>query len=260
LIRLPRPPRTSIPAREQGFALLIVLWSVVFLSVLVSRITSSGRTEIQLASNMREAAVAENAADGAIYQTLFHLLAADQQHWAASGIYRIAIGATVVHISIDNLSGRVNPNTATPELMRELLVALGSNSSEATALAEAIVTWRTSRRQPERPFTDIDELGAIPGMTPALLGELRPRLTLWWENDPDPAFADPVVLRAMQALGDTRPRTGSVKRPIQVVSVVTLAVTPGGGRFVRHADAIVNTAAPRLRWRILAWDRQDEPL
>ena len=239
----------------------------MFLSVLVSRITSSGRTEIRIASNMREAAAAETAADGAIYQTLFHLLAADEPHWAASGSHRIAIGDTVVQVSIDNLAGRINPNTVTPELMRELLVALGQTASGATALGEAIVSWRTPNQQPERrpadrpglPFTDIDELGAVRGMTPGLLQKLRPLLTLWWENDPDPAYADPIVLRAMQAFGDRSPRTAAVERPIRVVSITALAISPSGGRFVRHADAIVNAAAPRLRWRILAWDRPVDP-
>ena len=239
----------------------------MFLSVLVSQITSSGRTEIKLASNMREAAAAETAADGAIYQTLFHLLAADEQHWAASGSHRIAIGDAVVHVSIDNLAGRINPNTATPELMRELLVALGQTTSDATALGEAIVTWRTPSQQPERraadrpglPFSDVDELSAVRGMTPGLLQRLRPHLTLWWEDDPDPAYADPIVVQAMRALGDTTPRSAAVERPIRVVSIVALAVSPRGGRFARHADAIVNAAAPRLRWRILAWDQAIAP-
>ena len=106
---------------------------------------------MKLANNMNEATVAETASDGAIYQTFFHLLATGEPHWAAPGRYRLVVGDAVVQVSIENLAGRINPNTATPESLRELLLALGVNASDAAALGTAIVTWRTPAERPSRP-------------------------------------------------------------------------------------------------------------
>ena len=55
-----------------GFALLIVLWSVVLLALLATGITAAGRSQTQLAGNVRRAAAAEAAADGGIYAAAFH--------------------------------------------------------------------------------------------------------------------------------------------------------------------------------------------
>ena len=61
---------TRGPEGERGFALLLVLWTLVLLSLIVTGMVSAGRVEAQLASNLRAAAVAEAAADGAVHQGL----------------------------------------------------------------------------------------------------------------------------------------------------------------------------------------------
>ena len=61
------PTVAEPPPRQRGFALLIVLWAVVFLAFLVTQLTAAGRLETHIASNLRVAAVAEAAADGALY-------------------------------------------------------------------------------------------------------------------------------------------------------------------------------------------------
>jgi general secretion pathway protein K len=55
---------------QRGFALLIVLWTMVLLALLVAQFTTTGRTEVQVATNLRANAATEAAADGAIYQTI----------------------------------------------------------------------------------------------------------------------------------------------------------------------------------------------
>ena len=57
-----------IPVHRQsdGFALIIVLWTLVLISFLCGQITARGRTEIRIASNLVVNGVASAAADGAI--------------------------------------------------------------------------------------------------------------------------------------------------------------------------------------------------
>jgi len=59
---------SAIGGRQQtdGFALIIVLWTLVLISFVFAQIAASGRTEIRVASNLVADGVASAAADGAI--------------------------------------------------------------------------------------------------------------------------------------------------------------------------------------------------
>ncbi len=59
-------PPVGLSRRSGGFALLIVLWTLVLVAFLVLHLTASGRTEIRIADNLVANAVAGAAADGAI--------------------------------------------------------------------------------------------------------------------------------------------------------------------------------------------------
>jgi general secretion pathway protein K len=60
--------------RQRGFALLIVLWLLVPLSVLFLVLSGTARSDAQLTANLRDAAAMEEAADGAINTAIFALL------------------------------------------------------------------------------------------------------------------------------------------------------------------------------------------
>ena len=49
--------------RERGFALLVVLWSLVLLGLLLAQVMAAGRSAVALAGNLRAASVARAAAD-----------------------------------------------------------------------------------------------------------------------------------------------------------------------------------------------------
>jgi Tfp pilus assembly protein PilX len=48
---------------ERGFALLIVLWALVLLTLVFTQLVSAGRGEAELTANLRAGATAEAAAD-----------------------------------------------------------------------------------------------------------------------------------------------------------------------------------------------------
>ena len=75
--------------RERGFALLIVLWSLVLITLLTIQILASGRSALALAGNIRAAAAARAAADGAISEAVYHVLAYGPDHWAVDGAPRL---------------------------------------------------------------------------------------------------------------------------------------------------------------------------
>jgi len=171
---------------DQGFALLIVLWAVVLMTLLITQMTAAGRTEMRLAANLRGAAEAEAAADGAIHEAVFHLLD-PANPWVADGADRaLRVPGGRAELRIEDEAGKINPNTASPELLRALLRRLNVDSRTADGVAAAIVDWRFPSSQGQTggakapqyraagrnygpagaPFGDVAELGAVLGMTP----------------------------------------------------------------------------------------------
>jgi general secretion pathway protein K len=98
---------------------------------------------------------------------------------------------------------------------------------------------------PGKPFRSLDELGAVRGMTPALLAALTPYLSLFATGDPDAADAAPVVLAAMRAA------TG--RAPPSVVRITAAAAGPNGIRFTRRAVLALNRRNAALV-RVLSWN------
>ena len=256
-------------ANDEGFALLIVLWAMVLLTLLVTQLTAAGRTELQLAANLRSAAAAEAAADGAVNAAVFHLLdPADP--WLADGVdrpLRVPGGRAVVRI--DDEAGKINPNTASPELLRALLRRCDADSRTADSIALAIVDWRFPSSQgrsgapqyraagrdygpPGAPFRSVADLGAVLGMTPALLSRLEPNVSIFTDADPDPAAAPPVVRQAIQ---DVRGATaGARRRPPRTVSITARVTGDAGGRFVRRAAIRLGNTLKEPLFQILTWD------
>src|SRR5438874_4375573 len=125
----PMPQLLSAPARGQrGFALLIVLWTLVLIAFIVAHVTAAGRTEIRIAGNLAANAAAQAAADGAIYQAIFKLSEPrpDQRWVADSGVHELRIGESRIALRIEDEAGRINPNLASAALLAALLQAVGN--------------------------------------------------------------------------------------------------------------------------------------
>jgi general secretion pathway protein K len=259
--------------RDRGFVLLIVLWTMVLLAVLMGHLTASGRSESQLARNLRNDAITEASADAAIYETVYHLMAPGNAHWQPAGTYVLAVPHGIAEVRIENLTGRVNPNTASPELLAALMQAIGFEQRISASIAAAIVDWRSPGRMraarvqqqyreagrdyapPGTPVRDVQELSGVLGMTADILANLAPHLTIFSEGDPDPAFADPMVLEALRQLGEGDAAASVGQNDNLFVAITAAARGPQATRFARQAVVRI-TLSPRGRgWHVLAWDR-----
>jgi general secretion pathway protein K len=270
-----------VPARgrnraERGFALLIVLGTLVLLALLVTQLTAAGRIEARIAANLRGGAAAESAADGAVYATLFNLLAGGAQGLLAGGMMlRQAIPNGIVEIRVQNEAGKVNPNAASPTLLAALLRAVGADPAPAAAIAAAMTEWRTpglggqdaaavanqyreaglDYAPPGAPFQSLGEIGLVRGMTAELLARLRPHLTLYSEHGILAAVADPVVRRAVQEAIAAVP--GSVESmPAAGTSAVEITAAvqrSDGARFSRYAVVRLREGRDRRPYQILIW-------
>ena len=265
------PPAAS--ARdERGFALIIVLWSVVLLTLIVTGLSATGRTEVQLASNLRAAAVAEAAADGAVHEAIYRLLD-PQSPWAADNAERVlqVPGATVI-VRVEDNGGKLNPNRTPPELLAALMRRLDVNAGTATQVARAIVDWRdpgdpvrprevivaqyrTAGRSygpPGAPFLSLDELGAVLGMTPELLDRLTPYLTVLTDTAADPALARPILQQAMADVSG--PPLPVARRPPRSVTITAQANGAAGGQFTRRASVKLGNGPKEPLFLIQVWE------
>lgn len=262
--------RPATPAR--GFALLIVLWSVVLLALLATGITAAGRSDVQLAGNIRRAASAQAAADGGIAAALFHLGDTPGRAWQADGSdHRLTIGGYALTVRIADESRKVNPTAAPPRLMAALLTGCGSDPSRAAALADAINAWHTPGAQDVAvaryraaglgaaptgaALRSVGELGLVIGMTPDLLACLQPHLSVFAADQVNLAQADPAVQAALRSLGQADPST---VRP-SVVEITADARAGDGGRFIRHAIVSLGRDQAGRAFRVLLWDARSGP-
>ena len=266
-------------ARQRGFALLIVLWSMALLALIGTRIAAAGHAETQLATNLRANAIAEAAADGAVFEALFHFMDGSSGHWPADGLARrVNMPQAQVAVTLLDESRKISLNNAPPPLLRGLLRAIGVNRQLAVALTEQIVDWRSSARfphtrsakamqykaagrdwgPPNRPFRTLDELRMVLSMTPEILDRLRPYLSPYTYSTPNPQVAPPVIGAVLaEAAAEGSPSLSFDVQP--TLTITATAVSAGGGRFTRRAVIRLNssaTANPDLpQFFVLDWDR-----
>ncbi len=256
--------------RDRGFALLIVLWSLVLITLVLTQVTAAGRSEADLAGNLRRAASLRAQTDGVVHLAIFHLLD-PAAPWAADGAdHIVALAGATATVRIIDEAGKINPNLATPGILAGLLRAVGQGADDADRIADAIVQWRypsataagvgedaqryraagRDYAPPHASFQSVAEIGLVLGMTPELLAQLAPHLTLQTDNDTDARVADPVVRRAL-ALAGIAAQTGPVPPPR--VITITAAATAGDARFGRRAVVSLNGDRAGRLFRIVEW-------
>jgi general secretion pathway protein K len=261
---------------EGGFALLIVLWTLVLLTLLVSGLTASGRGEVKLAENLRDAAVAEAAADGAAQEAIFRLAAGQ---WTPALVpHELRVGDAVVTVRIQDEADLINPNNAPVALLAALLRAVGADSGTAQMLAGEINDFHDAGGADRsryiaaglpygpamRDFRDVSELRMVPGMTPVLYARLAPHLSVWKGPVVKPDAIDPVVAAAFgDAFASGQPsRRRQRAVDDRLFARITATADSGGARFSRIAEVqVFDQAADSLRpppYQIMSWARQDD--
>jgi general secretion pathway protein K len=270
------PPGSVSRRRDSGFALLIVLWTLVLTAFLVLHLTATGRTEIRIADNLVANAVAAAAADGAISEAIFNLSnPRPEQRWPVDGSpRRLAVGDCRVVVRLEDEAARINPNLASPALMEALLRVLGSDPGAARQIAGAIADWVGSAPTPQTadalqaayraagrdyappgtPLESMDELGRVLGVTPTLYAALKPHLTLFGPAEPQPG-ADPVVAAAvaqLPQLGDAVSPAATSPDDPRTIRVTATATGPGNAHVTHDAVIRIGSTLPE-GYTILAW-------
>lgn len=261
-------------ADQRGFVLIAVLLAVGLLSLLTLGLLADGRGALVSAHELREAAAADAAAQGALDQAIFQLR---RGAWQADGrAWVLRIGRATVSVTPRDERGRINPNQTGGTLLTALLINAGVHPAQAADVAAALVDWRTMTPRsiaggrkldrylqaglpygpPGRPFTSINEMADVPGMTAALLSRVRGYLSVYESGPPvAPADDESLAFQIATVSDGVRGRKASdaVDRIIELHAVATL---PGGTTARREAQVHLGAALGETRdWQILTWER-----
>lgn len=205
----------------RGVALLLVLWLLVLMTGLVSAFALTARVEGLQGRWLGRSVAARLAAESGIELAAARLTVQDPaRRWRPDGRgYTFGFDGWRVQVRVQDESGKVDLNAATPELMTAFLVELGEDPAAAQRLTAAIIDWRDDddllsvgggAEDPQyaaeglpygakdRPFELVSELRLVLEMSPALYARMAPYVTVYsGMGRPDATFAAGPVLRAL---------------------------------------------------------------
>jgi general secretion pathway protein K len=180
----------TLKVKNNGSALIIVLWTLVLISFLAGQYLDHNRGKASIAENAWNSLRQKEAVD-----SVLHLFATDS--WPVPGQEnrkekwnRFSPNEIDLWVKVEGESNRININTATDSRIREKILELSEDDlgDEADQLADAILDWRDTDllvrtngaeadfydtkdvgyRPANGPFKVLTELLLIRGVTPGL--------------------------------------------------------------------------------------------
>jgi general secretion pathway protein K len=256
-----------------GFALLAVIWGLGLITLLGMAVIVGARYRTKVTSSVASVAAAAAAAESAINLGITATLITTPHQNVKFPLRCRMPGGERVLVTVEEETGKVDLNTATPAVLARLFTALTRDQSIGTRVAERIMAFRDPGRDQAndtavRPannksdearkarFLTILQLDQIDGIPPHLFRTALRFVTVRsGRPEPDGDVASP-VLREFFNL-DQQP-AGPSRGPPAIGSVTIRADVraPDGARFIR--EALVSLGAENGRpFVVREWRRGD---
>ncbi len=187
--------------KQNGIALVLVLWMLSLLIILATGYSRMMRTETLLTANMVNTAKAKSLAETAVSLAISELLiVSDEEPLKTDGsIYTRKYNQHNIDFGVRAESGKIDLNTASSELLYGLLLTSDVPEEKILTLVHAILDWRDKDNlartfgaedsdysnngleygAKDGAFNSIDELMLVMGMTPELFRILKPSITIY---------------------------------------------------------------------------------
>ncbi len=212
-------------AQAKGFALVSVLWLIVLLSVLAMGLSYASRQSTQAMISLVGGTQARYLAEGGVQLVIMNLLARNpQDRLLADGeVIEVNLPGGLVEITVSDESGKIDINGAREPLLARLLYSLEVEQPIADALADAIADFRDDddltrlngaedpdyvaaglpQGAKDAPFTSVDELLQVLGMTADIYQAMLPHVTIYSRHQGiNPEVAS---LQVLMAVSDDSP-------------------------------------------------------
>ncbi|MAX51033.1 MAG: hypothetical protein CMH22_03535 [Methylophaga sp.] len=130
--------------KQQGAALMIVLWVIALLMILAVSFSQTMRIETQQIKHQQGALTSKYLASEGIWRVIQALV--DEQHsWLTNGtVYQLNTDKGTLFIQIQDQNGLLDVNYASAGLITTLLKTKGWSTHTAEQYADQIVDWRDS--------------------------------------------------------------------------------------------------------------------
>jgi general secretion pathway protein K len=275
---------------QRGMILLIVLWTIALCSTLAMA------TSVTFRSFVGIVAIDQDRVRGdALLKAGLEVAARLAMDWPDKPLldrettFDLSTGSVSVQISDEG--GRIDIGKAPADFLAHLLLAVGAPQSQAEAVAQSIIRWRSrdeaqsenadlskppTEEAHERFFADVDQIAEVPGMRPEWVAAIRPLTTVFGTETVNPLTAPDGVVAAVPGVDQdqlaaflaarrsspndaTRLATilGAGQRfvaakPQQVVSIELAAMLADGYSAAAHA-VIVLLPHDQQPYRLLVW-------
>jgi general secretion pathway protein K len=212
--------RRAPPARQQGVALVLVLWILLLVTISTSAYTLMARMDQLEAHTVLSGTRARLAAEAGMNLALLSLRDPDE---AARLVpdgrpYELRYEDAAVEVRVTDERGKLDINAADEQTLLVLLTGNGLDVQDATVLAAAIMDWKDGDEierangaeldaytaaglgvgPGNRSFVMTEELLQVLGMPWDLYQKMEPGLTVYSQSgQPDPAYAPVEALLAL---------------------------------------------------------------
>lgn len=187
--------------RQQGIALIIVLWLIVLLGAVAAGHVSNVHSEIRLAMLYVQSAKARALAEAGIQHAILSLLQGGKgnQLPVNGAVQRFAFGDGEVKVAIRDATGLVDLNLANASLLEVLFSITEQDPQQQVKLVNALLDWRDTDdlshlngaedddyrtagfawTAHDDALSSIEELHYIMGMTPKKFAAIAPYITVF---------------------------------------------------------------------------------
>jgi general secretion pathway protein K len=209
--------------RQNGMALVLVLWVLSILIIMAGSFALSMRRESSIVSVIKNNAHAKAIAESGIALAETMLLNPDPNKvWRADGnIYEINTTDATIRIRLFSEAGKIDINKANQTVLQSLMTFAPIDTAQQSKLVNAIIDWRDADElvhidgaekeeyqeaglnyQPSnKPFESIEELQLVLGMDKSVLSWIEPLVTVY-SRQPQVSFpiASREVLQTVSGL------------------------------------------------------------
>ncbi len=265
--------------KQQGVALIIVLWISVLLAVISGSYVLLSRTEMLQARYLLDSTRALYFAEAGIHRAAYELRNPDiETRWEGNGrTYFMEFMDANIEIQIEDETGKIDLNSADEQLLNGLFSSINIEEQQALELVGAILDWRDpddllnlngaedsdydsagySYGAKDAPFDTVEELQQVMGMSYEIYTQIEPALTVYsGRGQLNKALAP---RQALAALPDMTPdilndfvcaRNNNLQgEPLPALPDGTIPVARGGGLTysVRSRATLPNGAWNQLQ-------------